>query len=515
MRKIITLVLLLCLFLPLVAVSFSSCGGEEKTYSFDYIGEDLTKYVAISPADYKGYALTVKLGAITDKSVEEQIMQTLYEFRSDEAKNPGKTSPLTVGDTLEMWYRGYIKDENGKEIDVSGFSNMTSSSAYKLGIGSAKLPLGVESSLVGVIIADYSSLESVKKSAGEVITEKDIIYISYSLLSATDGQTSKSGVRIDLSDEELDSKFGKGFRDYFIGKAIPESNAKLASFTTSGENGSLVYKDVKIDTAYPKDSNYLTIEARLPYDYEYYDMAGSIIYFDIFPHYFTAYDVPELNDEFILENLEGLEVTEEMLSGFEGDGLVEKYKALVKAVLSESREEQLASIKEEAMWYHYNDKAVIIEYPEDALMAVYTADVSEIELVWSQYKDSYPKLDDFARAYLSLGSGEDWKESLMEKAKSEVKEKLIFYYIIKAEGLLAPESEFKKHYDELFEEYVDYYLDGKTVEDYESEAKYAEARLATEEAVLDYYGESFFADQAYYQYAIDKVLNFAVVEIIE
>ena len=65
MRKIITLVLLLCLFLPLVAVSFSSCGGDEKTYSFDYIGEDLTKYVAISPTDYKGYTLTVKLGAIT------------------------------------------------------------------------------------------------------------------------------------------------------------------------------------------------------------------------------------------------------------------------------------------------------------------------------------------------------------------------------------------------------------------------------------------------------------------
>ena len=514
MKKIITLILLLCIFLPLIAVSFGSCDGE-KTYSFDYLVEDLTKYVAISPTDYKGYNLTVKLGAITDKSVEEQIMQTLYEFRSDEAKNPGKTAPLTVGDTLEMWYRGYLKDEDGREIDVSGFSNMTSSSAYKLGIGSAKLPLGVESSLLGVVIADYASLESVKKSAGEVITENDIIYVSYSLLSATDGQTSKSGVRIDLSDEGLDLKFGTGFRNYFIGKTIPESNGKLASFTTAGKDGSLVYKDVKIDTAYPKDSNYLTVEARLPYDYEDYGMAGSTIYFDIFPHYFTAYDVPELNEKFILDNLEELELTEEMLSEFEGDGLVEKYKALVKAALSESREEQLASIKEEAMWYHYNDVAVIIEYPEDALMAVYSADVSEIELVWSQYKDSYPNLDDFACAYLSLDSGADWKETLMETAKSEVKEKLIFYYIIKREGLLAPESEYRTLYDELFDEYVDYYLDGKTAEDYDSEEKYTEARLDAEKAVLDYYGESFFKDQVYYEYAIDKVLNFAVVEIIE
>lgn len=512
MKKIITMSLLLGLFLSLTVGGFTSCGGEEKTYSFDYLGEDLSKYVAISASDYKGYTLTVKLGSITDKSVEEQIMQTLYEFRSDEAENPGKTAPLTVGDTLEMWYRGYTKDENGRQTEVPGFSNMTSSSAYKLGIGSAKLPLGVESSLVGVIIADYASLEDAKKSVGDIINENDIIYVSYSLLSPTDGQTSKSGVRVDLSDEELDSVFGTGFRSAFIGKEIPAASEKLASFTTATEEGSLVYKDVKLSTVYPKDANYLTVEARLPYDYEDYDMAGSTIYFDIFPHYFTAYSVPELDDSFILDTLK---LTEEELADFEGDTLVEKYKALVKSELSISRDEQLTSIKEEAMWYHYNDVAEIIEYPEDAVMAVYSADVSEIELVWSQYKDSYPDLDEFARAYLPLDTGTDWKEKLMDDARAEVKEKLIFYYIIKAEGLLVPESEYAELYDELFDEYVDYYLDGKTAADYGSEEEYAKARTDAEAAVLDYYGEYFFIDQVYYQYALDAVLDFAIVEIIE
>ncbi len=512
MKKTTILSLLLSLLLSIVAVGFSSCGGDEKTYSFNYLEEDLTKYVQISQTDYKGYTLTVKLGGITDKSVEEQIMQTLYEHRSDEAENPGRTAPLSIGDTLEMWYRGYVKDEDGTETEVSGFSNMASSSAYKLGIGSAKLPLGVESSLVGVVIADYSSLEDAKKSVGDIITENDIIYVSYSLLSATDGQTSKSGVRIDLSDEGLDAVYGTGFRNAFIGKTVPETTESLQSFTTSGEGGSRVYKDVKISTVYPKDANYLTVEARLPYDYEDYELAGNTIYFDIFPHYFTAYSVPELNESFILDTLE---LDEEQLAGFEGDTLVEKYKALVKEELSLSREEQLASIKEEAMWYHYNDKALIIEYPEDALMAVYTVDVSEIELVWSQYKDSYPDLDDFACAYLSLDSGADWKEHLMENARREVKEKLIFYYIIKTEGLLAPEGEYDELYDKLFDEYVDYYLDGKTAEDYDSEEKYAEARKNAEEAVLEYYGEDFFVDQVYYEYALGKILDFAVVEIIE
>ena len=126
MKKIITMTLLLAIILSLSLVGLTSCGDEEETYSFDYIAEDLSKYVSISPSDYKGYTLTVKIGDITEKSVDEHLMQLLYGYRFEEAKNPGKTEPITAGDTLEMWYRGYVKDDNGKEIEVSGFSNMTS-----------------------------------------------------------------------------------------------------------------------------------------------------------------------------------------------------------------------------------------------------------------------------------------------------------------------------------------------------------------------------------------------------
>lgn len=513
MKKIISLTILLGLVLSFAVIGFSSCGGddEKKTYSFDYLNEDLSKYVAISPTEYKGYTLTIKLGDVTDKSVEEYLMQMLYEYRSEEAKNPGKTEPLTAGDTLEMWYRGYVKDENGRETEVTGFSNMTSTSAYKLGIGSAKLPLGVESSLVGKVIADYVSLEDAKRATGEAIAADDVVYLSYSLLSSADGQKSYGGVRVDLTRTDIDDVFGQGFRDAIVGKEITEDKT-IASFTTTKDGGKLVYSNVKLSVVYPKSSAYMTVEATLPYDYESYDLAGNTIYFDIFPHYFTAYDVPELTETFITDTLK---LTADDLAKFDGETLLDKYKASVRAELEANRLEQLAAIKADAMWYHYNEIGEIIEYPEDAVMAVYTKDVEEIELVWSQYKDTYPDFDEFACAYLSLTDDSDWRTKLTDDAKAEVKEKLIFYYIIKTENLLPNENDYKSIYDRLFDEYVVYYMEDKTVEDYASEEAYNKARADAEVAVMDYYGDDFFSDQVYYEYALDYMLEYAIVDIIK
>lgn len=501
-------ILLITLILTLLVGSFAGCG--ETVYTYDYLAEDLSQYVHIAESDYKGYELTVNMGQITDYTVDQQIMHNLYEHRSDKAENPGKTVPLTVGDLLEMCYRGYVKDEDGKEIEVDGFSCMGDETSYKLGIGSASLPLGVESSLIGVVIADYPSLESVSKKTGEVIGATDVVYINYSLLSP-EGKSSASGVRVDLTRDDLDATFGAGFREAILGATITEERT-ISSFTTTTSSGKRVYSDVSIDTVFPKDSKCITVEGVLPYDFDDFDLAGDTIYFDIFPEYFTAYSVPELDDTFILETLK---LTAEDLAEYEGDGLVAKYRAYVKAELEKSNEEQLRAIREEAMWYHYNDVATVIALPEDAVLAIYHQDLAEIDLVWQAYKEDYPKLDEFACAYLSLTSGSDWRAKLRDDAEEEVKEKLIFYYIVKREGLLPTEEEYNAHYAEFFAEFVDYYMDGKTAEDYASEDEYNKARAEAEEEVLEFYGDAFFRDQVYYDFAIDALLEFAKLEIGE
>ena len=95
------------------------------------------------------------------------------------------------------------------------------------------------------------------------------------------------------------------------------------------------------------------------------------------------------------------------------------------------------------------------------------------------------------------------------------KEKLVFYYIVIKEGILPTDEEYKKLYDELFDEYVVYYMEGKTEADYSDAEKYKTERAAAEKAVIEFYGDAFFRDQVYYDFAIEKLLDFSEMEIIE
>ena len=502
--------MLILLILSLLA-GLTSCGGN-KVYSYDYLAEDLSQYIELADSDYKGYDLTVKMSEVTDTTVEEWILFTLCEHKSEEAKNPGKTAPLTAGDVLEAWYRPYIIDENGKEIELNVNSGELGASGVtdgKITIGGGSLPLGIESSLIGVIIADYPTMESVALKEGDLISESDVLYISYSLLSPA-GKESYTNVRIDLSRTDLDAEFGTGFRDALLGTAMTE-DGKLASFTAAFKDGRYVYDSVRVTDAYPKDAKHLTLKGTLPHGYSNYDLACGEVYYDIFPEYFTAYDVPELNAEFIRDTLK---ISDEELAKHEGADAVEKYRAYLKAELVRKNEEELRSIQEEAMWYHYNEVAKVTSYPEDAVLAIYNKNLEELKLVWESYKEDYPDFDEFARAYLSLTADSDWQAKLKDDAKSEVKEKLIFYYIVRKENLLPSEEKYKELFDSIFDEFVVYYMDGKTAEDYDDPAAYDKARAEAEVDVLDFYGEDFFAHQAYYEYAIDAILDFAKVEII-
>ena len=512
MKRIITLATITALLLSL-GLGLTSCKkNEPKTYSYDYFAEDLSQYISLDDSDYKGYKLTVKMTEITDELVAEYIMYTLCQHRVDEPTSPGRSTPLSVGDVLDAWYRSYIIDENGKEIELNVSTGELGKSGVgdtKITIGEGKLPIGAESALVGIVIADYPEMDEISLKSGDVIGEGDVLYISYSVTTPA-GKKSYTNVRVDLSRTDLDSEFGEGFRTALLGKTMTEEGA-LASFTAIGKDGRYVYDGVKVAYAYPKNAKCITVAGKLPHGYSDYDLACTTVYYDIFPEYFTAYEVPELDAKFINETLK---LTDETLAEYEGADTVEKYKAYVKAELARQHEEELRSIGEEAMWYHYNDAATVIAYPEDAVMEIYTKSVGEIELLWESYRDQYSTLDAFVYAYFSMPSGTDWRAELKVNAEAEVKEKLIFYYIMRKENLIPTEEKYRELFEAIFDEFVVYYMDGKTEADYDSADAYNAARSEAETAVMDYYGEGFFRHQVYYDYALDTLLGFAELEII-
>ena len=512
MKRIITLATIAALLLSL-GLGLTSCKKEEpKTYSYDYFAEDLSQYISLDESDYKGYKLTVKMTEVTDELVAEYIMYTLCQHRIDEPASPGKSTPLSVGDVLEAWCRSYIIDENGREIELNVSSGELGKSGVgdtKITIGEGKLPIGAESALVGIVIADYPEMSEVALKAGDVIGEDDVLYISYSVTTPA-GKKSYTNVRVDLSRTDLDAEFGEGFRAALLGKAMTEDGA-LASFTTLGKDGRYVYDGVKIAYAYPKDAKCITVAGKLPHGYSDYDLACETVYYDIFPEYFTAYEVPELDAKFINETLK---LTDETLAEYDGADTVEKYRAYVRAELTRQHEEELRVIGEEAMWYHYNDAAKVIAYPEDAVMEIYTKSITELELLWESYRDQYSTLDAFVYAYFSISTGSDWRAMLKSDAEAEVKEKLVFYYIIRKENLIPTEEKYRELFETIFDDFVVYYMDDKTAEDYDSIDAYNAARAEAETAVMDYYGEEFFRHQVYYDYALDTLLGFAELEII-
>jgi hypothetical protein len=94
-----------------------------------------------------------------------------------------------------------------------------------------------------------------------------------------------------------------------------------------------------------------------------------------------------------------------------------------------------------------------------------------------------------------------------------VKEKLIFYYIIRKENVIPSEERYKEIFDGLFDKFVVHYMDGATAEDYSSVEGYNRARAEAEAAVMEFYGEDFFRHQVYYDYALDTLLGFSVLKI--
>ena len=516
MKKKITIAvaaaLVLALVITLVLTLVLCGGGDPVVYSYDYFAEDLSQYISLDESDYKGYRLTVKMTEVTDELVAEYIMYTLCEHRIDEPTSPGKSTPLSVGDVLDAWCRSYIIDENGKEIELNVSAGELGKSGVgdtKITIGEGKLPIGTESALLGVVIADYPEMSEVALKTGDVIGEDDVLYISYSVTTPA-GKKSYTNVRVDLSRTDLDAEFGEGFRASLLGKAMTEDGA-LASFTALGKDGRYVYDGVKIACAYPKDARCITVAGKLPHGYSDYDLACETVYYDIFPEYFTAYEVPELDAKFINETLK---LTDETLAEYDGADTVEKYRVYVKAELTRQHEEELRAIGEEAMWYHYNDAAKVIAYPEDAVMEIYTKNITEIELLWESYRDQYSTLDAFVYAYFSISTGSDWRAMLRSDAEAEVKEKLVFYYIIRKENLIPTEEKYREVFETIFDEFVVYYMDNKTAEDYDSIDAYNAARAEAETTVMEYYGEEFFRHQVYYDYALDTLLGFAELEII-
>lgn len=498
---------------------------------FDYLTSDLDDYIEM-PDDYKNFKVNIDLAKAHDIDIDVTILNMLYEDKSEKPLYGGSpvTSPITItsGDTVSIWYRGYILDEEGEKLYLDGMSNFTGSSAYDLSIGSNSFVPGFELNLIGKNTGDSPKFEKITE--GE-INDGMVLYVSYSVPSATDASKSenKSGVRLDLS-EDLDAIYGAGFKEKLMKLKI---GAK-ADITSTLNDKSITYKDLTVSFATECEKDPLVIECYFPYDYSNNeDLRNETAYFEVYVDGVVVYDCPEFTDEYLKKKIEDKDInlTLDELNEYEGATLVEKYYAFAKKTMDEIYETSYESLVETAVWNHFSTAVKVKKYPAAKVEEVFNTfidDLSDQYLAYGgqaydsttgQYK-TYDTLEAFIPAYLGLPSTTNWKTYLTEMAQSTVKERMIMYYLLREENLIPSEDKYKELLDEIHQEYLDEYIaqylsyEGKTEDDY-TEEEYAELVEDCREDILTYYTEEFYEMKVYYGIVADEFIDWPEVSTLD
>jgi trigger factor len=165
----------------------------------------------------------------------------------------------------------------------------------------------------------------------------------------------------------------------------------------------------------------VTLNLTFPADY-YADYAGKAVTFNVKLNYVQGdFIVPELDDAFVTKYSEGKYTTAEAFK--------EYYRGKVEADLAAAAESEAYT----ELWQLIVDNAEVLEYPEQQLQYYYNAQKSQYE--------SYAASNnvDYATILSYMGVTE---ESMNESAKSYVKEDLVFYSIVKAEGFSISDEEY-------------------------------------------------------------------------
>ena len=544
---LLLLTLAAAIVLPIVLLS-------EKDANFDYLNADLSKYVSFSEEDYKNYTLDIDIAAPKDIDPDVAMLNMLASDAAEEPSFDGalkKNVAVTPGDVVYIWYRGYLLDEEGEELLVSGMCNYGNTSPTTLTIGSGSFVPGFELGLLGKLPQSGSS--SFKITSGTV-TEQQIAYVSYSLLEdgkASDSATKGKTVRVVMSSENVDKDMGEGFKNVVLGSEIGQK----MDFDVKKSGKTYHYTDFTVDFVTEKEADSYTIECYFPYDYSSTTLANETAYFEVTIVNTQVYEVPEysyapdengkyrfnLTNDYVARKVAEAEspITLEELNEYEGEELWQKYRAYAVDYLQKAYEENLKAMVEEEMWNYYLEKATILKYPENKVSKIYREYYDDVLYQYEytaggvtdyfdedgdgEYDDIIYRdnIDDFAVDYLGIYYYEEtWQEVLRGLAEDLVAERLILYYIMVKEDLVPSEEVFEAKLAAIKQEYIDEYLLQYAEEFEEDLSKFTEeeyaAYVAEREAELfEYYDEEYFRETTYYEIALETFVTYPTVTTMD
>ena len=489
--------------------------GSNSAKEINYLRANLKRYIKFDDGAYENIEVDIPLLEYTDEHLERRIDLLLTQNKEEKPKYNGLgmvSVPITIGDVVKIYYRGYTVDEDGKQVAFDGSSNFSEGTPYSLEIGSSTFIPGFEHALIGVVPGDYSTFSAIYSGS---VTEDMVVYVSFTAVYPDGTSSIATGKRIDLSDPDIDKELGEGFRAFLLGEGEGNSPLEIGVKTDAKTfpygDGSAGYTDIVVNYATKCEDNPYTIDITFPADYGEQSLRGKAVKFDIYPSTVIVYDTPEFNEEFLTETLK---ITPSDYDGYQGETLVDRYKASLKKTLEESIEVANITLISDILWDVFKDKVEVKKLPKNSVSKYYNSYYKEVENYYASYSNYYSSLDAAAIAYLGLKEGDDWRAALNKKAEEAVLEKVIFFYIIRKEDFVPNRQEYKETYDKLYKEHLESYIEenGASLKNltgsaYDTEYKRLESLMQKE------YTESYFEQSVYFEFGTRKMVeNLAIIK---
>ena len=494
----------------------------------DYMKLKLSRYVDVPESVYKGYKVSVSIPEVTDEDVAAEILSIRCANKTAHSGGPvynetGVT--VSLGDVVNLYYRGYTLEGGVKKYFDGGCNFGDAITELEIGTGdftagtdSGTFIKGFDTELIGKNQTGYATVSTVTDG---LTKPGDMIKLTYSV-SYADGKSAYSKtVLINLSDTTLDERWGEGFSAYFnnpdgikIGEQFAtkkEDDAPLYVSTikeTEDGKGQDCYFDMSISAVYRvSDEEKMEINVKFPDDYQAEELKGKDATFEIYITTVKDYDVPELDDKFITETLK---LTEEELSSYSGGGLVEKYTSYVEAQLNEIRNDSVTKVIADAFWEQAVKGSTFKKLPKKDVKAMYNSYLASLQSEFTNQAESYQNnFDAFARVQLGLDAMGDWEAELMKFSEESIKQKLVFYFVVRKENLIPTDEEYRKLHDEIFADYLQNALDASNIT--EDSEGYDEIVERYSKMVMATYGEEYFDELVRQEFAMEKIAGFADV----
>ena len=567
--KGITLIVTAAVLLAVIIASvvFFAVEAYNADAGFDYLGSRIENYVSFSESDYKDYSLKIDIAKPHEKKedgtgvsdVEVAILSMIATEigNEDPLFNGSLKSNLTItpADAVYIWYRGYILDDEGKQVEITGMSNFGSelstvtSSSNALVIGSGKFVPGFELGLVGKDPTKYPRFTKITEGN---VTSNHVVYLDYTRVpeggDATKDKETGTAARIDLTDPGVYEKWGAILNGKVIGGTY--------SFTNTVGGKTYNYTDTKISFVTECETNEsfapILVECYFPYDYSVSNLRNETAYFEVYVEKVqaynpwhnddsvTEYDISyDWNDEFVRKRVAKSDsaITLEDLEKYEGATLTAKYEAYAKEYLWNAYEDIYRSMIEEQMWNYYLGKAQIKRYPgvkvdeiyreyyDDVIYQFENAGGEEGATIYNEYtftNETYYTVDEYAIVYLGLqySANQNWQSVLYEMSQTLVAERLILYYLMKVENLMPTDDVFNARMEKVKQEYVDEYIAQylakyeKDRDDYTDE-EYEEFVEKRKEELFGFYDDAYFAETTYYEIVLDTLITYPKVSTFD